>query len=68
VPSPKYVGVETEYGIAVDGPSEVNPVVASSLVVGAYRAGRARTCGGTTPTSTRCVTPAGSRCPTRTNR
>jgi proteasome accessory factor PafA2 len=38
VPSPKYVGVETEYGITVDGPSEVNPVVASSLVVGAYRA------------------------------
>ncbi len=35
--SPKYVGVETEFGIAVTGPSEVNPVVASSLVVGAYR-------------------------------
>ncbi|GGI04667.1 depupylase/deamidase Dop [Egicoccus halophilus] len=33
----KYVGVETEYGIAVDGPREVNPVLASSLVVGAYR-------------------------------
>jgi proteasome accessory factor PafA2 len=37
VASPKYVGVETEYGIAVDGPTEVNPVLASSLVVGAYR-------------------------------
>ncbi len=35
--TPKYVGVETEYGIAVDGPTEVNPVLASSLVVGAYR-------------------------------
>ena len=34
----KYVGVETEYGITVDGPSPVNPVLASSLVVGAYRA------------------------------
>ncbi len=34
----KFVGVETEYGIAVDGPTEVNPVLASSLVVGAYRA------------------------------
>jgi Pup amidohydrolase len=40
VATPKYVGVETEYGIAVDGPTEVNPVLASSLVVGAYRAGR----------------------------
>jgi Pup amidohydrolase len=38
VPSPKFVGVETEFGITVDGPSEVNPVLASSLVVGAYRA------------------------------
>lgn len=36
--SPKFVGVETEYGITVDGPSPVNPVLASSLVVGAYRA------------------------------
>ena len=36
--TPKYVGVETEYGIAVTGPTEVNPVLASSLVVGAYRA------------------------------
>lgn len=35
----RYVGVETEYGILVDGPSPLNPVVASSLVVGAYRAG-----------------------------
>ena len=35
--TPPFVGVETEYGIAVDGPSEVNPVLASSLVVGAYR-------------------------------
>jgi Pup amidohydrolase len=40
VASPKFVGVETEYGITVDGPSEVNPVLASSLVVGAYRTGR----------------------------
>ncbi len=31
----KFVGVETEFGIAVDGPTEVNPVLASSLVVGA---------------------------------
>ncbi len=36
--TPKFVGVETEYGIAVDGPSPVNPVLASSMVVGAYRA------------------------------
>ncbi|MBS3940786.1 MAG: proteasome accessory factor PafA2 [Actinobacteria bacterium] len=35
--TPKFVGVETEYGITVDGPREVNPVLASSLVVGAYR-------------------------------
>ncbi|MCC5949102.1 MAG: proteasome accessory factor PafA2 [Nitriliruptoraceae bacterium] len=35
--TPKFVGVETEFGITVDGPSEVNPVLASSLVVGAYR-------------------------------
>ena len=33
----KYVGVETEFGITVDGPTELNPVLASSLVVGAYR-------------------------------
>jgi Pup amidohydrolase len=38
VSSPGFVGVETEYGIAVDGPTTVNPVVASSLVVSAYRA------------------------------
>jgi Pup amidohydrolase len=38
VPTPKFVGVETEFGITVDGPTEVNPVLASSLVVGAYRA------------------------------
>jgi proteasome accessory factor A len=38
VSTPKFVGVETEYGIAVTGPTEVNPVLASSLVVGAYRA------------------------------
>ena len=35
--TPPFVGVETEYGIAVDGPTEVNAVLASSLVVGAYR-------------------------------
>ncbi len=33
----KYVGIETEYGIQVIGPAEVNPVMASSLVVGAYQ-------------------------------
>jgi len=38
VSTAKFVGVETEYGIAVDGPTPVNPVLASSLVVGAYRA------------------------------
>jgi Pup amidohydrolase len=38
VPTPKFVGVETEFGITVDGPTEVNPVLASSMVVGAYRA------------------------------
>jgi Pup amidohydrolase len=37
VATPKFVGVETEFGITVDGPTEVNPVLASSLVVGAYR-------------------------------
>jgi Pup amidohydrolase len=35
--TPKYVGTETEFGIAVTGPTEVNPVLASSMVVGAYR-------------------------------
>lgn len=32
-----FVGVETEYGIAVTGPEDVHPVRASSLVVAAYR-------------------------------
>ena len=32
-----FVGVETEYGIAVTGPDEVHPVRASSLLVAAYR-------------------------------
>jgi proteasome accessory factor PafA2 len=36
VPSRKFVGVETEFGIQVVG-ADVNPVLASSLVVGAYR-------------------------------
>ena len=35
--TPKYVGTETEFGITVTGPTEVNPVLASSMVVGAYR-------------------------------
>lgn len=40
MPTQKFVGVETEYGIQVIG-AAVNPVLASSLVVGAYRgAGR----------------------------
>jgi proteasome accessory factor A len=37
VPTPKFVGVETEFGIQVIGPTVVNPVLASSMVVGAYR-------------------------------
>jgi Pup amidohydrolase len=37
VATEKFVGVETEFGITVDGPGEVNAVLASSLVVGAYR-------------------------------
>jgi Pup amidohydrolase len=37
VSTPKYVGTETEFGITVVGPTEVNPVLASSMVVGAYR-------------------------------
>jgi Pup amidohydrolase len=37
VATPKYVGTETEFGITVTGPNEVNPVLASSMVVGAYR-------------------------------
>lgn len=32
-----YVGVETEYGIAVTGPEEVHPVRASALLVAAHR-------------------------------
>ena len=35
--TPKFVGTETEFGITVVGPTEVNPVLASSMVVGAYR-------------------------------
>jgi len=35
---PKFVGIETEYGIAVTGTeADVNPVLASSMVVAAYR-------------------------------
>jgi Pup amidohydrolase len=34
---PKFVGTETEYGIAVAGQPDVNPVLASSLVVSAYQ-------------------------------
>lgn len=41
----KYVGIETEYGITVTGPAEVNAVVASSMVVSAYRAASRRTVG-----------------------
>ena len=32
-----FVGIETEYGIAVTGPEEVHPVRASALLVAAYR-------------------------------
>jgi len=32
-----YVGIETEYGIAVTGPAEVTAVQASALLVGAHR-------------------------------
>lgn len=36
--SPVFIGTETEFGIQVVGsPSEVNPVLASSMVVAAYR-------------------------------
>jgi Pup amidohydrolase len=42
VATPKYVGIETEYGITVDGPVELNAVLASSLVVNAYRAADVR--------------------------
>jgi len=38
VATPKYVGTETEFGIQVVGEAEVNPVLASSMVVGAYQA------------------------------
>ncbi|MGH3441807.1 MAG: depupylase/deamidase Dop [Nitriliruptorales bacterium] len=34
---PKYVGTETEYGITVQGQPDLNPVLASSLVVSAYQ-------------------------------
>ena len=37
--TPKFVGTETEFGIQVTGPTEVNPVLASSMVVGAYQTG-----------------------------
>ncbi len=36
---PNYLGTETEYGIAVAGQPELNPVLASSVVVSAYQAG-----------------------------
>lgn len=39
MPLSKYVGTETEFGITVVGPSEVNPVLASSMVVSAYQSG-----------------------------
>ncbi|MDA2984104.1 MAG: proteasome accessory factor PafA2 family protein, partial [Actinomycetota bacterium] len=32
-----FVGVETEYGIAVTGPEDVHPVRASALLVSAHR-------------------------------
>jgi len=32
-----FVGIETEYGIAVTGPEEIHPVRASALLVAAYR-------------------------------
>ena len=39
--SPSYVGTETEFGIqVVGGEAEVNPVLASSMVVAAYREAR----------------------------
>ncbi|MDP8960534.1 MAG: proteasome accessory factor PafA2, partial [Actinomycetota bacterium] len=34
---PKYVGTETEFGITVAGQADVNPVLASSLVVSSYQ-------------------------------
>jgi proteasome accessory factor A len=33
---PKICGVETEYGIAVKGPGEFNPILTSSLLINAY--------------------------------
>ena len=40
---PKYIGTETEFGIAVVGRPDFNPVLASSMVVNAYAAdGRPR--------------------------
>lgn len=35
---PKYLGIETEYGISVVGRPDFNPVLASSMVVNAYSA------------------------------
>jgi len=37
MPNPRFVGVETEYGILATGPTPLNPVVASIAVVDAYR-------------------------------
>lgn len=38
MPSPSFVGIETEYGVQVVGSAaEVNPVLASSMVVAAFR-------------------------------
>lgn len=38
MPSPSFVGIETEYGVQVVGAdAEVNPVLASSMVVAAFR-------------------------------
>ncbi|MBW3561254.1 MAG: proteasome accessory factor PafA2 [Actinobacteria bacterium] len=39
---PKYLGTETEFGITVVGPSEMNPVLASSLVVSSYQPSSSR--------------------------
>jgi len=36
-PSGGFVGIETEYGIAITGPLDVHPVQASALIVGAHR-------------------------------
>ena len=57
---PKVCGIETEYGIVVRG-AENNPVTASSLLINAYVAATARArSAGTSRTSTRPTTPAGS--------